>query len=175
MQDITFNRIAFTGFAGAGKDTAAECLIKQEGYERKSFGDIIKTQLDPLVKRHFNFSAHTLDHIEKGQIRRTLEMWGEDNYKSIEAEFFRSLPERCVNTRLCRRPEAEQWKARGGIIIEVVRSNNPIQQGPSESKWLLEIEPLVDHIVFNNRGVEYLWDQVMSIAQGKVTGKVGNL
>lgn len=114
------DRVAFAGFAGAGKDVAAQVLIDR-GYERVCFGDIIKDQLDEVVRRHFGFSAHTGNREEKARIRRTLESWGEDNYDQICQQFFDSLPPRAVNTRLVRVREGLQWVSSGGVIIEIVR------------------------------------------------------
>lgn len=114
------DRVAFAGFAGTGKDVAAQVLIDR-GYQRVCFGDIIKDQLDEVIQRHFGFSAHTADRAEKARIRRTLESWGEDNYDQICRQFFDSLPPRAVNTRLVRVREALQWVSQGGVILEVVR------------------------------------------------------
>ena len=85
------------------------------GYERSSFGDIIKRQLDPIIRLHFGFSAFTTDQNQKARIRRTLESWGEDNYAAIFQEYFSNLPARSVNTRLVRVTEAEEWLLRGGV------------------------------------------------------------
>lgn len=112
--------VAFTGLSGAGKDCAAEVLI-EHGYKRHNFGDIIKRQIEPLIRTHFGFSAFTEAREEKAKIRRTLESWGEDNYDAILKEFLNELPERAVNTRLCRSREAEAWRQRSGVIIEIVR------------------------------------------------------
>jgi hypothetical protein len=115
--------IAFAGLAGAGKDVAAVPLI-EAGYHRCCFGDIIKRQVDGLVRRHFGFSAHTLDRTEKEQIRRTLESWGEDNYTGVMFEFFRDLVCPAVNTRLVRVREATEWRKRGGVIWLITRHHN---------------------------------------------------
>lgn len=114
------SRIAFCGYSRTGKDSAAIPLI-EAGHTRRCFGDIIKRQLDPIIQKHFGFSAFTEVTAEKARIRRTLESWGEDNYDAILDELFDGLPERCVNTRLCRVREARRWREVGGILIEVVR------------------------------------------------------
>lgn len=114
------DRVALAGFAGVGKDVAAQVLVDR-GYTRVCFGDIIKDQLDEVVRRHFGFSAHTPDREQKTRIRRTMESWGEDNYDQICQQFFDSLPAQAVNTRIVRVREARGWTALGGVIIEVVR------------------------------------------------------
>lgn len=153
--------IAFTGYAGSGKDTAAEILIQEHGYERRCFGDIIKKQLAPVIKKHFGFDPLTATHEQKAKVRATLESWGNDNYDAIMEEFFKDLPERCVNTRLCRRREAIAWKDKGGVIIEVRKFQLPCEPGPSDHQWLMEIEPYVDGFITNNGTKESLWGRVM--------------
>ena len=110
--------IAFAGYAGSGKDTAALRLIER-GFKRVCFGDIIKRQIDPLVQQHLGFSAFTALRERKERIRPLLEHWGDANYPNIEKEFFSDLPALCVNTRLVRVREAQKWVAGGGIIIIV--------------------------------------------------------
>ena len=62
-------------------------------------------QFDRLYRNEGN-GTFTEVTAEKARIRRTLESWGEDNYDAILDELFDGLPERCVNTRLCRVREA---------------------------------------------------------------------
>lgn len=121
--------IAFAGYAGSGKDTAALRLIER-GFKRVCFGDIIKRQIDPLIQEHLGFSAFTEDREQKTLIRGVLEQWGDANYEKIGEEFFRDLPPLAVNTRLVRVREAEKWVDGGGIILVV---NRPGVE-PS-SKW----------------------------------------
>lgn len=104
------NLIAFAGYAGEGKDAAAQRLITS-GWKRCAFGDIIKRQMDPLINHHLGFSAFTEDDTQKKQIRPILEQWGEVNYDGVMREFFDTLPSRAVNTRLVRLREAKEWVA----------------------------------------------------------------
>jgi hypothetical protein len=112
--------VAFAGYAGSGKDTAALRLIER-GFKRVCFGDIIKRQIDPLIQQHLGFSAFTEDREQKTLIRGVLEQWGDANYEKIGEEFFRDLPPLAVNTRLVRVREAEKWVAVGGVILLVQR------------------------------------------------------
>ena len=114
------NLIAFAGYAREGKDAAAHKLISL-GWKRIAFGDIIKRQLDPLVKQHLKFSAFTESDELKQLIRPILEQWGEVNYDGVMREFFDSLPTHAVNTRLVRLREAKEWISRGGIILRIRR------------------------------------------------------
>lgn len=113
-------RIAFAGYAGCGKDTAAQRLI-QRGFTRCCFGDIIKLQLLSLVKQHLGFSTFTDDREQKAQIRGLCEQWGEANYDNITELFFRKLPPLAVNTRIVRLREAKRWVEEGGYIIMIHR------------------------------------------------------
>jgi hypothetical protein len=156
-------RIAFTGYAGVGKDEAAKPLI-QAGFARRCFGDLIKEQIDPIVQRHFGFSAFTEDREQKTRIRRTMESWGEDNYENLFAEFFHNLPERCVNTRLCRPREALEWIARGGIVVEVLRPDRrPATRWEKNILAELHDSGLVNQVVFNTGDVAKLHAEIRRI------------
>jgi dephospho-CoA kinase len=151
--------IAFAGYAGAGKDEAAKPLI-EAGYRRCCFGDIIKRQVEPLVRRHFGFSALTSDRAEKERIRRTLEAWGEDNYAGVMFEFFRELELPAVNTRLVRVREAREWKKRGGVIWCIQRLGcdgaTEWEQDRMRELWA---EGAIDDVIDNNSTVDVLhWE-----------------
>lgn len=153
-------RIAFCGYAGVGKDAAAEILI-QLGWKRRAFGDIIKRQVDGIVQQHLGFSAFTPDRTQKEKIRRTLEAWGEDNYAAISDEFFRDLPEFCVNTRLVRVPEALRWKELGGQLWLVKRPGvRPATQWESDQLSELFGQVGFDQVIDNNWNLHLLWKQV---------------
>lgn len=141
-----FPLVAFAGYAGTGKDTAALALIER-GYQRRCFGDVIKDLFDPLVRQHLGFSAHTGDRRQKAQIRELLVHGGEAFYDVVSQRFFDGVDDlidqdrRVVNTRLCRPPEAKEWRRRGGIVLELVRPGcGPAE--PMEAQWLEEIRAL---------------------------------
>lgn len=160
------NLVALTGYSGVGKDESAKPLIDR-GYVRHCFGDIIKSQVDPLIREYFGFSAHTDDRTQKAKIRRTLESWGEDNYDDIFYEYFAELPEKAVNTRLCRVKEARAWKERGGIIIEI---HNP--RVPPSTQWEIGImrelrdSGLIDKNINNNDTIQVLHELVLEAVLG---------
>lgn len=167
------NRIAFTGYSRSGKDTAAEPLIAG-GYVRKCFGDIIKQQLDGLIRLHFGFSAFTEKDEEKKKIRPLLELWGETNYENIFNQFFASLPWKCVNTRLCRVPEGERWIKEGGVIIEIVRPG----LAPA-TRWELremnKLRPLVWARVLNDGTPEDLHREISNLFELRDCGNPAHL
>lgn len=159
--------VAFAGVAGVGKDEAARCLLRL-GYWRHNFGDIIKRQLDPLVRLHFNFSAFTEDRSQKEQIRRTLESWGEDNYDAILAEFLRHVPERVwvVNTRLVRVREAVAWKERGGVIVLIERYGQLAATRWEEDRLEELRQYSFDASVLNDGTPEDLHRKVLAVLMG---------
>jgi hypothetical protein len=155
--------VAFCGVARAGKDEAAKALIAN-GYGRRCFGDIIKRQLDDLVKRHLGFSAFTEDDTQKKQIRAALEHWGDVNYDNILDEFFSSLPTKAVNTRLVRVREAKEWKDRGGQIVEIERPGYvAASDWESENLHELRASGLIDHKLINDGTVSELHDAILEL------------
>jgi hypothetical protein len=144
-------RVALTGYARAGKD-AIGSILQKKGYKRVAFGDIIKRQVDPIVRIHFGFSAFTEIDAEKRRIRGTLEHWGEDNYDAIFREFFDTLPDVAVNTRLVRAQEAAEWVRRGGIIVHVERPGHGPETDFAERMNREMIESGLIHSVIFNQG-----------------------
>lgn len=157
------NLVAFAGYARSGKDVAAQVLI-EKGYKRVAFGDIIKRQVDGLVRQHLGFSAFTENDAQKRQIRGLLEQWGEANYDGVMKEFFDSLPDRAVNTRLVRAREAREWLDRGGVIIRVRRPGIlPATDWERERLSELYDAGLISAEVDNDKDPQYLWGQVVSM------------
>jgi hypothetical protein len=161
--------IAFTGYAGAGKDEAAVPLIAA-GWERRAFGDIIKDIFNPLVRQHLGFSAHTQDRGQKSLIRGLLIHGGEAFYDAIFGRYFHpdfNSPafDPLVNTRLMRLREAVKWQECGGIIIEVVRPGVAPAE-PMEAAWLEQIREAghIDHRILNGGTVQALHQAVCAIA-----------
>lgn len=150
MRSLTGTRlIAFTGARRSGKDTAALPLI-EAGWLRRCFGDIIKRQADGVVLKLLGFSAFTEVPAEKEAIRPLLEQWGEVFHAAVMREFFESLPERCVNTRLMRVSEGQEWVKRGGVIVEVRRPGH-LASTDFEVAALNELRAagLVSDVVYN--------------------------
>lgn len=148
--DDRFLGIAFTGYARSGKDEAAQALLAC-GYERRCFGDVIKKQLDGLCLRELGYSAFTTDDAQKARIRPLLEHWGDANYDAIFAEFFRTLPRKVVNTRLVRLLEAEEWRRRGGLIVEIQRPGvSPASSWEEARLAELRQAGYIDHTICNS-------------------------
>ena len=140
--------IAFTGYARSGKDVAASALVDSLGFVRVAFGDVIKRQLDPLIRAHLGFSAFTEVDSQKSQIRGVLEQWGDANYNAILAEMMSQLPPRTVNSRLVRIREAEAWVGRGGLIVQIKRPGfGPATQWERDRMEELRETGLVRHVI----------------------------
>lgn len=155
--------IAFAGYAGAGKDEAARPLI-EAGYRRHCFGDIIKRQLDGIIHQYFGFSAFTEDRTKKERIRRTLESWGDDNYDAILREYFATLPEKAVNTRLVRVREALAWRESGGLIYEVWNPNvKPATSWEAKNLQELRESGVIQTVIENNGSIEDLHAKVKAL------------
>jgi hypothetical protein len=159
------NLIALCGYARTGKDEAAKALIA-DGYHRRCFGDIIKGQIDELVRRHLGFSAFTQDDAQKARIRHILEHWGDANYDGITREFFATLPEKCVNTRLVRLREAREWKARGGVILEVRRPGaEACSSWEAANLYKLQEAGVIDAVLNNDGGIAELHAAIRAVAK----------
>jgi hypothetical protein len=196
------NLIALTGYSRSGKDTAADALVAI-GYERRAFGDIIKrfvAEDQSVMFSHFRHwlldTARTQSRISeiaygwslvklcgvdpftqddevKPLLRALFEDYGIWRYDEVVQQFFSSLPEKCVNSRLCRPEEAIQWRQRGGLIVEVIRPGNR-PQTEVEGQWMTElhVQGLVDSIIKNNGSPSQLSKAIVAMADGTVSGMV---
>lgn len=156
------NKIAFVGYSRAGKTECAKCLDTHKLY---SFGDVIKTHLNEFVWQRFGFSAFTEIDSQKSKIRPLLETYGDCNYDVVFNEYFMNLPEKCVNGRLVRVREAEEWRLRGGRIYEIVK---PYTYAATkwEEEYLAELRRarVIDGLILNNGTLEQLRSQVLSLS-----------
>lgn len=158
-------RIALHGLARTGKDSVGRVLISLvPGLTRVAFGDLIKQDLDPVIREHFGFSAFTEINEEKELIRPVLVAWGYANHASIERRFFATLPALAVNTRIFRARECELWGAAGGVVWEVVRPG-AIAAEPQELKELEECRSrgLITRVVRNHGTLEDLRAEVARV------------
>jgi hypothetical protein len=188
-----FTKVAFAGYANAGKDAAADALLPH-GFTKSSFGDIIKrrvsemcaTELADVIDRTMAevrdlevlgaiaegfylvnngiISAYTEDDDEKSRIRTLLERYGEAFYGDIFDEYMTDLPELVVNARLVRCQEAEEWRKQGGIIISVASPTSKAASEWEEDRYMeLVAAGHIRFSVFNHGTVEELHAQVRAI------------
>lgn len=164
----TIIRIALHGYARTGKDTVGRILMDEvAGMQRVAFGDIIKGDLDELVRNHLGFSAFTENDVEKKRIREVLVHWGYANYESIEHRFFSALPLLAVNTRLFRPREAELWIKSGGVVWEVTRpGTEPVE--PREAAELLACREAgyISRVVANDGSIDDLRVRTLDALHG---------
>lgn len=141
--------VALHGFGRSGKDTFGKILVSEYSFTRFCFGDIIKRQLDNVIRAAFGCSSFSEEHKEK--FRRTLEAWGCDNESNITEEYFCGLKGRIVNTRLMRLPEALRWKKAGGVIIWIVRDKQePATEMEQECLLSMVKARMIDAVVIAN-------------------------
>lgn len=168
--------VAFTGYAGVGKDLAARPLIDTLDFRRVAMGDIIKEQLGMLLLKQLGIDLDTCSRTEKDRVRPLLELWGDLNYRNVLTEFMRDIDHHLrmrrnlVNTRLCRLDEARAWRQRGGVIVYIHKEGlEPNTPWESERVDELFAHDLVDHRIDNNGTVEELHGAVMRYVTGEVT------
>lgn len=161
--------IGFCGFPATGKDELAKALVLL-GYTRLCPADIIKQQLDSLIRHYFKFSAWTEDREQKEKIRPVLEAWGTANYGHIFNTYFDTVEganksgKSVVNTRVLRLAEARHWKRTGGVLVAVTRRGT----GPATLHEANEFEAildagLVDSVVENDSTIEALHTQARKL------------
>ena len=119
--DLNRVQIALIGWKRCGKDEVSRVLIRDHGFQRHSFGDIIKRQLDDVIQKHLGFSAFTEFDPQKNVIRPFLEVWSDINNTGLLQEFLDSIPARAVNNRCVKLTEAKAWVDRGGVIVWIDR------------------------------------------------------
>lgn len=87
--------------------------------------------LNPFEDKDLLVSAFTEHDADKAALRPILQRGGELIYNYVFGEYFRrvdaawSAGKSVVNTRIVKRPEAEAWKKRGGVIYLVERAGWP--------------------------------------------------
>jgi hypothetical protein len=160
--------IGFTGYAGSGKDTAAQVLIA-DGWTRRAFADPLKEH----VAKRFLF------------IRQMVEEWGWDVAKSLypivrttlqdvgmekreeDPDYWVKLaqvdlPDRAVFTDVRFPNEVDAVKSLGGIVVRVERPGvGPVNDHISDTG--IDALP-VDFVIYNDGTVAGLHERVLAIA-----------
>lgn len=154
------SRIALCGYSRVGKDEVGKWFIER-GYNRRAIGDLIKSQVDPVVQAHLGYSAFTEDDEKKENIREFLVHWGYANYDNILDEYFDSLSGRVVNTRLYRFKEAKRWVEESGKILLVERPGFD-EREPKAKEELDRIKKagLISETIVNDGSISDLHDKL---------------
>lgn len=161
MTQYNWQRIAFTGFAGAGKSEAGRAL-DTFGYQDVSLGNVGKKYLDPLIQQVFGFSAFTEDRAQKKLIRNTLEWFMEDAFEFLAKEFFASIPGKCAATRVLKVKEAQFWREKGHPLIEILKPG-VFAVSDFEQRCLEELHEagVITHQVVNDGTIDDLHNKIL--------------
>jgi dephospho-CoA kinase len=155
--------VGFIGFAGAGKDTAAEFLTKRN-WVRVAFADKLKT-----LALQFGW-----DGVKSENGRRLLQDLGMAaraynerfwiNHADARIQQMQSwwkVSPKCVWTDIRFENEAEYVRSRGGIIIRVVRSHQ--NQADFHESEMNQLDIVADYLVFNDGTIEELHNKIQNI------------
>lgn len=150
--------IGLVGYPNTGKDTIAESLNEQWGYERVAFGDAVKElllQLDPeYLKSHgilerykregLSYTREKLQNL--GQFMRDV-----DNDYWVDKVYERGVPKNAVFTDIRYANElAFVQRNFGGVIFGVTREGTgPVNNHTSERNTT-ELLTLVDYTITND-------------------------
>lgn len=167
--------IGLAGYAGAGKDTAADFLVDMRGYKRRAFATPLRTlmqHVNPTVKWTSSYlpwnevldtigyrrakdetnGRHVMQRLGNG-VRATL---GEDAWVNAAFTWLDREPHgRYVFTDVRYPNEAQAIKDRGGFILRIDRPGvGPVNDHISESAM---DEWEYDGVILNDDDIEHLW------------------
>jgi hypothetical protein len=154
--------VGFIGLAGAGKDTAALCLIAH-GWRRRAFADYLKSLA-------FSFGWNGYKDEKGRKLLQDLGMaaraynpnfWIDQAYLGLVGinENFAKVPMVWTDVRF--ENEAEFIRKRGGIIIRIKKPEQ-ISCDQHESE-LNQFGIAADHDVVNGGSIQELHDQILNI------------
>jgi len=164
--------LAFTGFAGSGKDSVAQQFVKNDGYERIGFADPLKKMLYALNPRIELFNDDFIGHWHiknivdiKGwdeakkepEIRQLLQKLGTESGRAALGEdiwvktlFNGPHGARIVIPDVRFRNEAVEISRRGGKVIRIVRPGvGPVNDHASD-----QINFEADYVLVNDGTLE---------------------
>ena len=158
--------IGLCGYAGVGKDTAAEVLLEELGFQRIAFADPIKgalLALDPLVPGEKDGEYHRLSEFsqdrdwseikEYPEVRRLMQVMGTEVGRNLfDPEIWVRLAERKLESTLSvgdvvvtdvRFPnEARLIRGYGGLLVRIERPGfGPVNEHVSDrasERWAYE-------------------------------------
>ena len=161
---MNLNRVAIVGASRVGKDSVVNIMIKELGYQRHSFGDLIKKQLGPIIKEHTGIDSFTENDQEKTLLRPVLEGWSVTNSSGLLREYWATAPNKLVNNRLVKLDEAREVKSHDGSIVWVNRpGRSPATDWERTELGKLTESGLVDAYIENDSTLEDLRRKVLSL------------
>lgn len=172
--------LAFTGFAGSGKDTIANQFVKNLGYERIGFADSLKQILYALNPRIELFNDDFIGHWhiknivdDKGwdyakkepEIRQLLQRLGTEGGRVALGEdiwvktlFNSPHGARIVIPDIRFKNEADEIRRRGGTVVQVFRPGvGPVNDHASD-----KIDFKADYVLINDKTPEEAFTTLMS-------------
>lgn len=176
--------LGLSGYARSGKDTAAQILVDQFGYERRAFADILRQglyALNPMLayKGEYFPLAELVDwhgwedlKVHAPQIRELLQRLGTEVGRNllgpdvwVEAAFRDLDPDGSYVFTDCRfLNEARAVVVNGGKVVRIRRPGfGPANSHISEvglDDWDF------DAVIDNDRDLEYLADEVAGVLLG---------
>lgn len=188
---MTYKLIGITGRAGAGKDTAANQIRFGGKYNmvNVSFASPLKFAMMHLLG---DFDTHTLnDPVLKNQPSKLVpsktnrelmqllgtefvrKYFGEDFWlKRMELtleeasydDFFDDSPDIIAITDVRFDNEAQYVRNKGGIILEIVRPNNPFEIATTHASEQGVSANLINYTILNDRTIADLENKVSTIA-----------
>lgn|GEM_PF-98824 len=145
--------IGLSGKKGSGKDTAADALVHDFGYERHAFASRLKaavTRLDPIIdvddEGIYRYASAVVDHGEERvkawpEARRLLQRMGTEVGRDLFGDSFwvdqtmrdvdaSGTPVVITDVRFPN--EVQAIRERGGIVVRIERDGLPEDAHPSE-------------------------------------------
>ena len=174
-----------SGFAGSGKDTAAQALMEERGFERIAFADVLRDiaeAIDPYVLERaeddgdiyiFRRLSQVIQNYgwdysknEFPDVRRLLQRLGTEAGRDILGEniwvdtaFARTDADKIIVTDVRFPNEAEGIKARGGTLVRIERKGvDPRNDHPSETS-LIDYD--FDYTIDNSGSIEDLREMML--------------
>lgn len=169
--------IALSGYAQTGKDTIAEILVNEKGYERRAFADVLRQMLyalNPIVGN----TRRVQDMVDEfgwdkakaePEVRALLQRMGTEAGREVLGEnvwvdfTLRNLAPKTVITD-CRFPnEAMATKDRGGFVVRVERPG-VVAVNEHSSDSALDDWPF-DYVLPNSSSLERLRERTISMVE----------
>lgn len=164
--------IGLTGRAGSGKDTAADHLVREYGFERAAFADVLRTMLEAMFTEVDVDYAHLYEpHLKNTPIAELGMVSARELMQTLGTEWGRRcngpdwwlrlterrlglaaggspVHDRIVITDVRFPNEAEWIKRRGGMLVQLHRETAaPVRAHESERHFS---DMRVDLTLFNN-------------------------
>jgi hypothetical protein len=169
--------IGLSGYARSGKDTVAQLLCLNYGYQRISFADPMREAILTLNPK-IDSITHVSDYVgdygwdmakQNPEIRRLLQVFGTDVGRKmfgenvwIDMAFKHVEPDSRVVIADVRFPnEAEAIKSRGGKVIRINRHNHSAVNA-HKSEIAMD-NYMFDHVLYNDGTIDDLAENLFML------------